>query len=185
MRDAEHRRAGHQRRLGPGLLARGRLFLGLLGLAPAVLVRIGRGQGRDVLFGQARDPRQNLGRDVLLIGGDLRSLEHAVVVEVERLEEGHRVGLELLFSEDAIVVGVDAVEPDVDRIGGVGAAMERLAHRADEHIDAAARHGRLFGGRAGAGAKSGAGGEDEKPRVHIANVVRHSSAKRKPGLVAA
>jgi hypothetical protein len=139
-------------------------------------------------FATALEALQDLGRDLGLVGRDLETVDDAVVVAVDPVEEAQGVGDELVARQGAVMVDVRAGEPDGDRVGRAGLGAERLARRADEQ--AAARLARrsaflAFAGRTRRGAlpqsprgPSCGGPEAQAPRHRAANI-RMQVARRR------
>jgi hypothetical protein len=85
-------------------------------------------------FAAALEALQDLGRDLGLVGRDLETVDDAVVVAVDPVEEAQGVGDELVARQGAVMVGVGAGEPGGDGVGRAGLGAERLARRADEQL---------------------------------------------------
>src|SRR6185436_9169336 len=70
------------------------------------------------------------------VGADLEPVDPPVAVAVEPAEEGGGVRLELAAIQHAVVVGVGAIEPRVERSAPATPKPKRLAARTDEHAPA-------------------------------------------------
>ncbi len=81
------------------------------------------------------------------------------------MEEGRRVGFELLQAQSAVVIGVRTAEPRVHRIGAGGPTPEGLPGGADEDVERGPGRQRSLGG-GGAGPQECAPRQGQKPDVH-------------------
>ena len=77
----------------------------------------------------------DLWRDVVLVVFDFKTVDDAVMVGVELLEEALGVGDELCFRQLTVATRVGALEPERNRVGIKRASSEGLTHRADEDVD--------------------------------------------------
>jgi hypothetical protein len=85
--------------------------------------------GRRTEIAAAVSAGTDLGHYLLLVPVDLERTDIAIVIHVQHGEEAHRIGEEFGPAQLAVMIGIDAGEP---QLLGMIAAAKRLPHRADE-----------------------------------------------------